>query len=237
MKIAIMQPYFFPYIGYFQLINAVDKFVLLDDVSYINKGWINRNRILVNKKIYLFTIPLDKASQNRLINQICIKTETHWKDKFLKTIKQTYSKAPFFENIFKLLEEIIYYDEINLVKRIFYSLTLIKKNLNFNTAIIETSQIYDNNYLKGQERIIDICKKENAKIYYNLWGGTKIYSNSAFKNENLQLKFLKTKGIFYKQFDEDFIPDLSFIDVLMFNSVDKIAELLNKYYLFEINDI
>ncbi|MEO8664089.1 MAG: WbqC family protein, partial [Ignavibacteria bacterium] len=95
MKLAIMQPYVFPYIGYFQLINAVDKFVLFDDVSFIKKGWINRNRILVNKQEYTFTIPLKKASQNKLIKDIEISEENNWRDKFLKTIEKSYCNASF----------------------------------------------------------------------------------------------------------------------------------------------
>ena len=95
MRLAIMQPYFMPYIGYLQLMNAVDKFVLYDDVNYINKGWINRNRILVNGQAYLFTIPLKEASQNRLINEIYLSNDPKWKGKLLKTIEQGYKKAPF----------------------------------------------------------------------------------------------------------------------------------------------
>src|ERR1035437_2930920 len=106
MKIAIMQPYIMPYIGYFQLINAVDKFVILDDVNYINKGWINRNNILVNKKAHLFVIPLKEASQNKLINEINISDEGKWKANLLKTIEQNYKRSPYFTIVYALIEEI-----------------------------------------------------------------------------------------------------------------------------------
>ncbi|MDQ3534602.1 MAG: WbqC family protein, partial [Bacteroidota bacterium] len=108
MRIAIMQPYLFPYIGYFQLINAVDKFVLLDDVNFINKGWINRNKLLINGKSCYFTVPLEKASQNKLIKDILIASDANWKGKLLKSIELAYKKAPHFGQIYTLVEKIIY---------------------------------------------------------------------------------------------------------------------------------
>ena len=107
-----MQPYFFPYIGYFQLINAVDKFIIYDDVNYIKKGWINRNNILVNNSPNLIQVPLIAASQNRLIKDILVVDENNWKDKLLKTIYFNYKKAPFFDQIFSLLEEVLFNDRI-----------------------------------------------------------------------------------------------------------------------------
>ncbi|MDR6194877.1 WbqC family protein [Siphonobacter sp. SORGH_AS_0500] len=100
MTLAIMQPYLFPYIGYFQLLNAVDKFVIYDDVAFINRGWINRNSILNNGKAQLFTVPLKEASQNKLIHEISIDTDQKWRDKLLKTIQQNYKKAPHFAAVF-----------------------------------------------------------------------------------------------------------------------------------------
>lgn len=122
MKLAIMQPYFLPYIGYFQLINAVDTFVLLDDVNYINKGWINRNQLLLNGKAHLFTLPLQKASQNKLINQLELSNETKWKDKLLKTIETAYKKAPQFHLVFPLISQILQYPESNLSLFIHHSI-------------------------------------------------------------------------------------------------------------------
>ena len=125
MKLAIMQPYIFPYIGYFQLIKAVDKFVLYDDVNFINRGWINRNRILVNGQDSMFTIPLKDASQNKLINEIDVNWDNNWKGKFLKTIEQAYKKAPFYEKILPIIEKTIEVQEVQFNKIIENNLRLI----------------------------------------------------------------------------------------------------------------
>ncbi len=230
-KIAVMQPYFFPYIGYFQLINSVDKFVILDDVNYIKKGWINRNYILVNSKPCLFTIPLVKPSQNKLINETEIAFETNWKKKFLKTIETGYVKAPFFSEVYGMLSLIMESGQNNLSKFIQLSLKEIKTYLGLNTAIVESSVTYSNSHLKGEQRITDICRKENSQVYINLPGGTELYSKSNFLREGIDLYFIKSDRIEYRQFENEFAPSLSMIDVMMFNSKERINKFLNSYEL------
>ncbi len=217
MKIAIMQPYIFPYIGYFQLINLVDTFVFYDDVNFINKGWINRNNILVNGKPNLITIPLKEASQNKLINQIEILNDGKWQNKFLKTIEQTYKKSSQFQTVFPLIEEIITQKESNISKNIFHSTKLICDYLSIKTKLIPSSTIYQNTHLKAQERILDICIQEKANHYINPQGGIELYDRSFFENKNIQLSFLKSSPTEYPQFSNTFVPYLSIIDVLMFN--------------------
>ncbi len=230
-KIAVMQPYFFPYIGYFQLINSVDKFVILDDVNFIKKGWINRNYILVNSKPCLFTIPLVKPSQNKLINETEISFESNWKKKFLKTIETGYAKAPFFREVFDILAFLMESSEKNLSKFILLSLKTVKEYLGLKTQIIESSVTYSNSQLKGEQRITDICRKENSSIYINLPGGTELYSKNNFLKEGIDLYFIKSDRIEYRQFENEFAPSLSMIDVMMFNSKKKINEFLNSYEL------
>ena len=227
-KIAVMQPYLFPYIGYFQLINAVDKFILFDDVNYINKGRINRNFILNDSSPMLFTLPLKKPSQNKLINEIELSDSGSFSCKFLKSLKHSYVKAPFFEPVMKLLEVIFNSEKINLSDFIHYSLIIINEYLDIKSVIIPSSSIYENNSLKGSERIIDICKKEKANTYINLPGGTGLYSAEIFLENGISLKFIKSREIIYKQFKIDFIKNLSIIDVMMFNSKDKVNKYLNE---------
>ena len=230
-KIAVMQPYFFPYIGYFQLINSVDKFVILDDVNYIKKGWINRNYILVNSKPCLFTIPLVKPSQNKLINETEIAFESNWKKKFLKTIETGYAKAPFFQEVFDMLAVLMDSREKNLSKFILLSQKKVIKYLGLKTQIIESSVTYSNSHLKGEQRITDICRKENSSVYINLPGGTDLYSKNNFNNEGIDLYFIKSDRIEYRQFKNEFAPSLSMIDVMMFNSKESINQFLNSYEL------
>jgi len=229
MRIAIMQPYFLPYIGYFQLINAVDKFIFYDDVSFINKGWINRNRILLNGKDHLFTIALKSASQNKLINQIEICKQNN---KIVKTIKQAYSKAPYFKDVFTLIQQV--FDKMNETKSISkiaeISVKMVSNYLNLSTFFITSSEKYSyTQNLYREKRLIDICQENGANIYINSSSGKILYNHESFKENGIKLFFIKNNINTYKQFNNDFIPRLSIIDVMMFNDKKTITEFLNNY--------
>ena len=226
-----MQPYFMPYIGYFQLINAVDKFVIFDDVNYINKGWINRNNILVNGKANLFAIPLKEASQNKLINEIFIVDEAKWKPKLLKTIEMSYKKAPFFKEIYPLVEEIVNRGDSKISDYNYHTITRISEYLDIKTEIVSTSAKYNNQNLKAQNRIIDICLKEGASTYVNPIGGTELYNKQAFIEKNMEMYFIKSNEVKYRQFANEFVPWLSILDVMMFNSIQTIKGFLEQYIL------
>lgn len=229
-----MQPYLFPYIGYFQLIAAVDKFVIYDDVNFIKGGWINRNNVLINKKSTLFTVPLDKASPFLLINEtrINLKFYDNWKIKFLRSIEQSYKKSEFFSDVYPLVEKILDNQESDLIcKLALRSIKIICSYLQIQTEIVDTSEIYINKKLSGQVRVLDICKVEKATHYINPIGGIQLYSKNIFNNNNVVLNFIKAKPICYKQFENEFQSWLSIIDILMFNSVEDIKEMLNQYEL------
>ncbi len=228
---GIMQPYFFPYIGYFQLINAVDKFVVYDDVNFIKKGWINRNNILLNAQASMFTIPLIGASQNKLINEVEVENLDIWSKKFLKTIEQGYKKAPFYQECFKILEQVFNFPVKNIAELATASLKETCKYLEIKTEIVEHSSIYANQDLKAQNRILDICLQEKSIHYINPSGGMAIYDKQLFADNKILLNFIKSKPVQYKQFNNVFVPWLSMIDVLMFCSVEEIHEHLNKFEL------
>lgn len=231
MRLGIMQPYLFPYIGYFQLINSVDKFVIFDDVNYIKKGWMNRNRILLNGQEYKFTIPLDKASQNKIINEINLTLNNNWKARFLKTIISAYKNAPMFSRVYPLIEKIIDFENRNLSTFVSNSIIQICNYLEIKTQIIITSLPYNTAYLKGQDKILEICRIEKAEVYINPSGGREIYRREEFEKQNVRLLFLDSKPVAYKQFESEFKPLLSIIDVMMFNDLEKISWYLNKYEL------
>lgn len=232
-KTAAMQPYFLPYIGYFQLIYAADNFIVLDDVNYIMKGWITRNHILLNGKKHLFTIPLEKSSQNKLILESKLNFTGKEKEVFLKTLQFAYKKAPFFSKAYPLLEKIILFEETDLTKFILHSLTTVLSYLSIGKKIYRSSEIEKNNSLKGQDKIIELCKKFNTDTYINPIGGIEIYSKKKFADAQINLRFIQTRfdTIVYKQFKNDFISGLSFIDVLMFNSAADIQYFLKQYEL------
>lgn len=228
MKLGIMQPYFFPYLGYWQLIHAVDTFIILDDVNFIKKGWIHRNNILVNGKASPFNLNISKVSQNKTIRDHELAGDNKWKHKLLNTLKHQYKKAPHFQETYALVTQIIENDESNLSKFLGNSIIKICDYLNIDTKIIRSSSIYPKQELRGQDRIIDICKKEHATDYINPIGGLELYNPAYFEQNKLKLNFIKMQPITYPQLIESFVPHLSIIDVLMFNDIEQSQVLLDK---------
>ncbi len=233
MKLGIMQPYIFPYIGYFQLIKAVDRFVVYDDVAFIKQGWINRNRILLNGEPHTFTVPLKNASSfvtigNTGINQDIFPT---WSNKFLKTLTQAYSKAPYYNEVFELVSLVLFgpCDTISILAT--NSLIQTCSYLNITTEFVRSAVPYQNSDLKAKDRVIDICKKEKAEIYINPIGGKELYDKADFKQAGLDLFFLRTGNISYEQRVREFVPWLSIIDVMMYNSPETIMGFLNDFDL------
>lgn len=232
MTLAIMQPYIFPYLGYFQLINAVDKFVFYDDVNFIKKGWINRNNILMNGKSSPFTIPLHKVSQNRLICETNISKESRWRDQFLKTIKHSYSKAPYFSPCFDLIEKTIG-EEVELISELaIRSVQNAFDYLAIPKVFEKSSQKYSaSRTIKGADRLIKICQINAFNHYINPAGGIDLYDKNYFQDNKVQLQFISTQTINYQQFNNDFVPGLSIIDAMMFNSPSEIVKMLDLYRL------
>lgn len=232
-KIAIMQPYLFPYLGYWQLINSVDVFVIFDDVNYINRGWINRNNILVANKAHMFTIPVVNASQNRIISDCFFTSEMKIYHKFLKTLEQAYKKAPFFSEVFPLIERIVTFENKQISQMILNQFKVILGYLNITKEFVFSSEIDKDERLKNQSKIIEICNKLHADMYINAIGGKALYDFETFLKNNIILKFLNSKIYSYKQFSTEFVPNLSFIDVLMFNSSEAVKEALEHYDLID----
>jgi hypothetical protein len=233
MKTAIMQPYLFPYIGYFQLMNSVDNFVIFDDVNFIMRGWINRNNILNDGSKFLFSIPLEKPSQNKLICDTKLSFSEKDKIKFLKLLTFSYKKAPFFNEAYDLVSKIILFNETDLVEYVNYSFKLICDYIGIKTKILRSSEINYDKSLKASDKIIDICKLLGETTYVNLPNGRALYNNKDFELNKIELKFINTleNKIIYKQFDNIFIPNLSIIDILMFNSRQDVNYFVNQYDL------
>lgn len=231
MKVGIMQPYFFPYIGYWQLINAVDKFVIYDDVNFIKGGWINRNKIFINGQARYINLQMYKASPNKLINEMEVLGDKVYNKKLLKTIEISYRKAPYYSEVYPLIESIIKQDENNMAKYLINSIREVCKYLEIDTQILVSSEIEKNNNLRGQDKIIEICKILGANQYINAIGGIELYSRKDFESNGILLNFLRTKSIRYKQFNDNYLPNLSIIDVIMFNSVQETKRLMEEYEL------
>ncbi len=232
MKLAIMQPYFLPYIGYFQLINAVDKFVIYDNIKFTKKGWINRNRILINGRDHYITLPLKRDSDSL---DVCERfLADRWpgeRRSMLNKIAAAYRKAPYFTSVYPLIENCIFLDERNLFKFILHSLIRVKEYLQIKTPILVSSTILIDHELRAEEKVKAICKAVNATEYVNPIGGVELYQKDDFRSEGIELYFLKSGEVVYKQFDHPFIPWLSIIDVMMFDTPKEIQEMLGRYQL------
>lgn len=235
--IAVMQPYFLPYIGYFQLMAAVDRFVVFDDVNYINRGWINRNRLLLNGIAHTFTVPLRGASQNKLICEIELVDEQGWRNKLLRTVHQAYGKAPCYAKVSALLESLINFPSVRLDEFLLNSLREVARYLALEVEIVSTSRIYKNASLKGQERILDICRQECANIYINPIGGVILYDHASFSQQGLSLYFLRSRPVSYSQGTGGHVAGLSIMDALMFHDPSVVRQLLTEMDLIQNVDV
>lgn len=230
--IGIMQPYFFPYIGYWQLINAVDKFVVYDNIQYTKKGWINRNYYLLNGQKTLFTVNIEKASDYLDICERLISSE-YKRDKLVVRLQSAYKGAPMYGEVFDLVANIIRFSSCNLFEYIVNSIVQVCAYLGIRTEIIVSSSLNNEPFLKSEERVIAFCKELGGHTYINAIGGMELYSRAHFAKENLMLRFLEAQPIEYKQWGGEFVPWLSVIDLMMFNSKEQLSQMLNKYELLD----
>ena len=235
MKIGIMQPYFFPYLGYISLIKHTDRFIIFDTVQFIRHGWIERNRILKQNGGWIYIqVPLIKIGRETLINEIQINNTENWKNKILSQL-QTYKKiAPNYFKVIKLLNEIFeddFNDIVHLNKRTLESvcdyLGLNKKFEIFSEMNLEIEPVYE-----PDEWALNICKAlGNVDEYWNPTGGRSFFDKSKYEKSGIELKFQNVELLQYNQKRENFESGLSIIDVMMFNSPEVINEMLNEYEL------
>lgn len=232
MKLGIMQPYFLPYLGYWQLMNAVDTYIVYDDVNYIKGGRINRNTILINREAKNINLILSGATPTKHINEILVNDSLVQKRKILSKIQMAYSKAPNYESVYPILEKVFLQQENNLAKYLYNSFKIVGEYLNIQTNILLSSELKKDCSLKGKDKVISICKLLEADEYYNSVGGMELYDKEEFAANRIKLSFLKMNDdIIYKQFNNEFVPYLSIIDVMMFNSQQECQEMLKRYTL------
>lgn len=229
MKLAVMQPYFLPYIGYFQLIASSDLFIVYDNIKFTKKGWINRNRILQNGKERTFSVAIKGDSDFLDIREREL-AESFDRPKLLNQIQSAYRRAPNFESTFVLLKDIVCCDETNLFQYLLYSIRKIAAHLEISTEIVISSTIDIEHGLKAQEKILALCESVGATTYINPIGGLELYSKESFWNRGIALKFLKSQLVEYEQFQNPFVPALSIIDVMMFNDLDVVKTAIRVDY-------
>lgn len=227
MKLAIMQPYFFPYIGYFQLVNVVDKFVFYDDVNYIKSGWVNRNRLFLSGAVRYITVPLSDASSFEKINRTRVRSADDWSEKILSVIHQSYSKAPHYRAVINLVSQVLNSHDGYISTLAKNSIISVANYLEMENDFCGSSTVYENHELRSVDRVLDICKKEKATEYWNLPGGKDLYSPETFKNEGVELRFVDVALTPYQQTAPEFQPGLSILDALMFNDREAVKKMIS----------
>lgn len=224
-----MQPYFMPYIGYFQLIAAVDTFIVYDNIKYTKKGWINRNRLLQNGKDMMFSLPLKSGSDSLDIYDRELAADFN-RDKLLNQFKGSYRRAPYFGQTFPLIEQIVRYEDANLFRFLHHSLVKTCEHLGITTEIRVSSEVAIDHGLMGQDKVIALCEATGATTYINAIGGTELYSKEAFRGRGIELKFIKSLPFEYVQLGDGFVPWLSIVDVMMFNPIEPIRACITTNY-------
>lgn len=232
MTLAIMQPYFLPYLGYYALIKATDKFIILDEVQYINKGWIARNRILKPGGGWQYIlIPVEKHPQITLIKDIKISNSANWQKRIINQLEHYKKTAPYYKQVIALLESAF---SLNLESITLQNVHLLSETckyigIQFQHEIFSEMDLIIERVNEPDEWSLNIAKANKASCYINPQGGTAFYNNSKFTKNGIELKFLKIHLSEYNQYRNIFEPGLSIIDLMMFNSPEVICEMLNQY--------
>jgi len=229
MKLGIMQPYFLPYIGYFQLLASVDQFIVYDNIKYTKKGWINRNRMLLNGTDAMFSLPLKKGSDSLDVVEREL-TADFDRTKLLNQFKGAYSRAPHFELTYPVLEQIVRHEDANLFRYIHNSIVRLSEHLGIKTEIRISSEIGIDHDLKGQDKVLALCKAVGADTYINTIGGVELYAKDDFRIQGIDLQFIKARPFEYAQLGARFVPWLSIVDVLMFNPLNTVRACINENY-------
>jgi hypothetical protein len=229
MKLAIMQPYFLPYIGYYQLIAAVDEFVIYDNIKYTKKGWINRNRFLLNGESATFSIPLVKASDLLDVRERSL-SPSYQRDKLIRQFDSAYCKAPQFQAARDVISQVIRCDATNLFDYILNATQSICRLLGIDTKIIISSGIGIDHQLRSEEKVLAICAQLGASEYLNSIGGIELYSREHFRARGVRLDFIRSRTMVYPQFGNVFVENLSIVDVLMFNPLDAVKAWVRTGY-------
>lgn len=230
MNIGIMQPYFFPYIGYWQLMALTDRYVIYDDVRFIKGGWINRNRILQAGAPAYINLPL-RRTQGSMICEYGVAISPVYLRKMANRLTCAYRRAPFFDEVYPALWDMLAYETDSLPDYLENTIRKTARRLGISTEFIRSSKLAAATDLHGQDRVIAICRRLGATTYYNAIGGRELYSYAEFEKAGINLRFVETGDIRYPQItygnEQAFFPNLSIIDVLMNTGWEGTQKLLS----------
>ena len=232
MRLSIMQPYFLPYLGYFQLIHASDLFLVYDNIKYTKKSWINRNRFMRNASDVVFSLPLRSASDYASIVERELAPNFDRK-KLIRQFEGAYAKAPQFKSAMPLVTEVVAFPDDNLFRYILHSLQMVCQYLDIDTPFRISSEATVSQDERGSEKVQALCRHFGADTYLNLPGGRELYHKDDFRNQGLKLQFIEMVDVAYPQAAGEFVPKLSVIDVLMNVDKGEIRERLLPAYVID----
>lgn len=238
MRLGIMQPYFYPYLGYFSLIKHTDHWIVFDTVQYIEHGWINRNQIIHPSKpeTMYFTVPLQKHSRETSIKNIYIENTSNYQEKILGQLNASYKKrAPYFKTVYSMVEDALYQNFKDIVSLNVYTLNQICKYLNipFHYDIYSQMNLNISPVHGPGDWALNISIALGADEYINPPGGMDIFNPEDFKSHNIQLSFLKINLKPYSQKKARFFESLSILDVMMFNPPKIINTMLDDFVILK----
>ena len=221
MIVAIHQPEYLPWLGFFKKMMNAELFVFLDDVQFRKKGWQNRNRIRINDGTTLLSIPVHTHSYPK-INEVTIDNEKNWSIRHKKSILYNYARAPYFDEIKDFIESIFEKKFQYLVDLNTEIIKFIMNELEIKSKIVFSSELEISK--KGSDRVLDICKAVGADHYITgtFWAESNLRVEE-FKKSNIDVEFQKFQHPIYKQIHGEFIPEMSIID-LLFNEGRKEAK-------------
>lgn len=223
-----------PYLGYFSLINHVDKFILFDTPQFIRHGWIERNQILkLNEGSFYIKVPLKKHSRGVAIKDVEINNNIEWSKKIIAQLEHYRKRAPYYTEVLKILNAIFEANFSNIVDVNYRSLQIICDYLEINTPIMIWSdmEVQIEEVKTPDEWALNICKALNADSYINPPGGKSFFDRSKYDKNGVELKFLEYRPVPYKQIQEEFVPNMSILDALMFCSPKQVKGMLNSFNL------
>lgn len=227
MIVSIMQPYLFPWIGYFQLLAQADVFVLYDDASYIKQGHINRNTLLSAGQAQRFTLPVPGASSNKRIGELAFDAQA---DKLIKTLRQNYQHAPAYQDVMPLIEAVLLHDDRDITACCQRAIEQILGYLGMSRRLVRSSALNYDRTENAENKVIAMCNALGGDIYVNSTGGRHLYSVPAFAAQGIRLRFLQANNVVYDQGTAEFVPNLSIIDVLMHCTPDAVRQALDHYH-------
>ncbi len=212
MKVAIHQPQFFPYPGFFHKLTLADYFVIMDDVQY-DKRFTNRNRIDAPNGWIWITVPINKSHKFSPNNEVEINNKISWKNDHIKKIFGSYGKAPYFNNYKQYFEELYQKEWKNLFDFNFETLKKTIEWLGIKTKIIKESEL--NVTDTSSERLLKVCKAVGAETYISGIGGKNYLNEKLFEKNGVELLYQNYHFNEYPQrFSKPFFPNLSILDLL-----------------------